>query len=554
MADEGPNIPRAGKPMPVGDGAKACLQEAARPPTPSAVRKFRRPEAGAPRVHRGKADDPDVASGLVHGVGTKTSLSSSSSLLNPPEKTWFQQKVQELSEGTYASSRLATTGPRGLDRRARLPACCSDATTYGAKTVPEPDVREIINPSKAAAEDERDAQEGRNPRGVGEQLDQKYDRANYSKDSRFGLPTPHFNDGRNVGRTLLWLGGEHKFYNPKTVWRRSGNREEMTLQLSKKAEARGHASNIPPGHTFGILPPPDEFGAGDIIHAAEPGRYTRGRDRRRGRVNALRHHLKKMNFHNFPSLLQAFREYDKKGRGAIDRDDLQEVCRQFQLDVSGTLLDDLMDGCDMDKDGQIGFLEFANFLNWKDKMAVTSAESARLPASLASVKPGDLQPVEPGSSLKTLRTPRRPGLSPDRFRTSSSFIGSARDRPFASSKPETKMRVDESRAGAEDSLPVGGRTFGIPTVRLDLPAPRLKKLTDTTNYGDASTAAHLLRPSVHEEHLFSPRTKEEIAEILRNVGVNVSEETFEDAWKLASVKNPAGEVSVQVFRNILRSM
>lgn len=58
----------------------------------------------------------------------------------------------------------------------------------------------------------------------------------------------------------------------------------------------------------------------------------------------------------------------------IDKEDLQAVCSQFQLGVSGPVLDDLMDYCDIDKDGLINFLEFANFLNWKDKMPINSRE------------------------------------------------------------------------------------------------------------------------------------------------------------------------------------
>lgn len=62
----------------------------------------------------------------------------------------------------------------------------------------------------------------------------------------------------------------------------------------------------------------------------------------------------------------------------IDKEDLQAVCRQFQLDVSRLVLDDLMEYCDTDKDGLINFLEFANFLNWKDKMPINSREQCIL--------------------------------------------------------------------------------------------------------------------------------------------------------------------------------
>ncbi|XP_039973990.1 EF-hand domain-containing family member B [Xiphias gladius] len=553
--DRCPNLPTAGKLIPVGEGAKTCLQEVARPSTPPVVRKFRnsiQPEPGAIRVHRGKANDPDVASSLVHGISNKSSLTGRS-LLNPSQKTLFQNKLQELSEAGYTSSQKAPLG-RSRDQHLGLPAWYNDKTTFGIKTVKGLDMREIINPSKTAEEVEREAEEGHeayirshNAYFVGERIDRKYDWNHYSKDSRFGIVTPHFNDGRNLGKTLHWLGEaqNHRFYNPKTVWKRSGNREKMEPQSAKVNKMRRNLLNVPPDHTFGMLLPVDEFGVGDIIHSTEPGQNVRGRDRQRSLVNAVQHQLKKINFHNFPSLLRAFRHYDKKGKGMIDKEDLQAVCRQFRLDVSEPVLDDLMDYCDTDKDGLINFLEFANFLNWKDKMLINAEEqgiitneSEQLPVSQTLIKPEDLEPVEPGSSQKTLRTLRRPRAVPDHFTTSSSLIG----------------------AMSDDLLTSNSRTFGIPSVRSDLPAPVIKRVSDTTNYGDTSTAADLLHPSVHalwgvhEQHLFCPRTKKEIAEIFRNVGVKISEETFEEAWKLASMKQPEGEVCVEVFRNVLKEI
>lgn len=65
-----------------------------------------------------------------------------------------------------------------------------------------------------------------------------------------------------------------------------------------------------------------------------------------------------------------------------------------------------------------------------------SSESEQLPASQALIKPEDLIPVEPGSSLKTLRTLRRPKAAPDHFMTSSSLIGAVSDGPLTSSRLE----------------------------------------------------------------------------------------------------------------------
>lgn len=58
----------------------------------------------------------------------------------------------------------------------------------------------------------------------------------------------------------------------------------------------------------------------------------------------------------------------------ISKEDLQAVCHQLQLGVSEEVIDDLMDYCDTDKDGLINFLEFANFLSWKNKMPINSRD------------------------------------------------------------------------------------------------------------------------------------------------------------------------------------
>ena len=49
--------------------------------------------------------------------------------------------------------------------------------------------------------------------------------------------------------------------------------------------------------------------------------------------------------------------------------ELREACFQFNLPVEPELLEQLMGTCDGNKDGQIDYLEFSTFLNWKDKMA-----------------------------------------------------------------------------------------------------------------------------------------------------------------------------------------
>ncbi len=56
------------------------------------------------------------------------------------------------------------------------------------------------------------------------------------------------------------------------------------------------------------------------------------------------------------------------GSGRITGEELRQVCQQFNLPAEPELIEQVMDYCDQDKDGQINYQEFANFLNWKDKL------------------------------------------------------------------------------------------------------------------------------------------------------------------------------------------
>lgn len=54
-------------------------------------------------------------------------------------------------------------------------------------------------------------------------------------------------------------------------------------------------------------------------------------------------------------------------------------------------------------------------------------------------------------------------------------------------------------------------------------------------------------------HLFFPRPSQ-LSQIFRNVGVDLSEETFEEVWTLASEEHEAGEVCVDSFCRLLKEM
>ncbi|MBZ3891535.1 EF-hand domain-containing family member B [Sciurus carolinensis] len=309
------------------------------------------------------------------------------------------------------------------------------------------------------------------------------------------------------------------------------------------------------GHDLYIVSHNDYYaGVGDLIHNRPSGECLRGKDRERALIAAVRHHLKKFNYQNFDSLLAAFRHYDKASNGMIDKAELQEACDQANLHLDEKLLDELFDYCDVDNDGLINFLEFANFLNWKETMVLKDYEEkviikgrkpdcanpaeANLEESEPTllIKPEDIVFKEPGSSEKTVRTLLRPSDKvSNHYKTTSSEINAV--------------------VGAVPSIcyPI----FGVPTVRCDIPAPRIRRISDRTNYGEEGNAYSLLHPTifaqkgVFERDFFKTRSKEEIAEILCNIGVKLSEEEFENVWTLASKKHHRGEVCVENIRNVL---
>ncbi|NWW51104.1 EFHB protein, partial [Pedionomus torquatus] len=557
FTDRFPELSAAGKLLPAGEGVASCLAEVLpRPITPTTVRKFRNttnPAPGAERIFYGRADDPDIAAHLTHGIESRSSLSVTS-LINPLPKSNFQQNMQDRKEAIYFSNRQAPLG-RSHDQSAMLPEGLDIInTTFGTKVVQDVSAGELINPLKTFEEVDKESREGHdlyvvshNHYFVGEPKNRKYDSPNFSKFFVYGKETPHFKDGRNVSKSLNWLCDLESKRAAKIVSKRSDDfKEKFQPQLGKVLDPIAETMNVPPDHTFGMLLRPDECGVGDLLHCRVPCEFLRGKDRERAVLAAVRQSLKKANYENFDMLLEAFRHYDKDGDGMIDKDDLRKSCYQFNLNLDDELLDSLFDYCDLDKDGLINYLEFANFLNWKDRMAVKEFEE-KIITKGASVLLGDrndepllnqedLEIKEAGSSEKTPKTLTR-----------------STDRVFA----------NYQTTSSQYNAVVGGlptacyRVCGVPTIRSDIPAPRIRRISDRTNYGDEGDAYALLFPSVfsqkgvYEKDFFKTRPKAEIAQILRNIGVNIPDEKFEEIWKEASLKHQNGEVCVESIRGVL---
>ncbi|XDV39555.1 hypothetical protein PO909_008782 [Leuciscus waleckii] len=537
--DTFPTIRAAGKLIPVGDRTKSFLQEITpRPVTPPVVRKFvssARPPVGTVRVFHGKADDPDIASALVHGVNTKSSINAGS-VINPTPKTRFQERLRQIQEIAYATNQKAPLG-RSQVQGPGLPSWLDpEKTVFGVTTLQVSNAGEVINPPKTAQQVEKEADEGHRlyirSHGsylvgqLGERLDRKYNWSRYGRESRFGVPTPHHNDGRNISKSLHWPSDSLMHNSAKLASKRCDDfREKTQPQTGKVHDPIAETLNVPSDHTFGVLMKPDSFGVGDLLHQTPPGKYLKGKDRQQTLVSAVRQHLKKSNYQNFSSLLQAFRYYDKKGQGKIDKEDLKD-------------LDELMDYYKMPINRVEQKILTGERMTCSAPANMQRADLQRDSTIKPLIRPEDLEAVELGNTRKTPKTLPRPRSVQDSFITSSSLIN----------------------AVVGGSSPANYHIYGVPSVRTDLPAPRIKRFGDRTNYGDESTARDLLHPplhslyGVHEEEFLGPRTKDEIAQIFQKVGLNVAEETFEEAWKLASMRDPVGDVCVESFRNVLSEL
>ncbi|XP_058146713.1 EF-hand domain-containing family member B isoform X2 [Dasypus novemcinctus] len=492
--DRTPCWPSAGKVIPVGYRVASCLTEKLprliTPPEAKKFFNFRYPPAGAERVFYGRANDPPIAPYLTHGIRSKIS-SSASTLINPQPMTTFQQKLKDKKESLYFSHRRAPLG-KSHDQMPGLPKGLDIInTTFGTAITREFSAGDVVNPPKSYSEVFKEGNEGHelyivshNDYYAGEAKNRKYDPSSFHKFNLYGVPTPHFNDGRNMAKTLYWLHELQMKRGAKVVSKRVDDfKEKFQHKLGRVLDPIAETMNVPPDHTFGACLRPEEYGAGDLIHNRLPGEFLRGKDRQRALIAAVRHHLKKVNYQHFDSLLAAFRHYDKKGDGMIDQAELREACDQVNLHLDEKLLDQLFDYCDVDEDGLINYLEFANFLNWKDQMPLKEYE--------------------------------------------------------------------------ERVIIKGYPIYGVPTIRSDIPAPRIRRISDRTNYGEEGNAYSLLHPTifsqkgVFERDFFKTRSKEEIAQLLCNIGVQLSDEEFENVWDLASRKHHSGEVCVENIRNVL---
>ena len=337
------------------------------------------------------------------------------------------------------------------------------------------------------------------------------------------METPHNNDGSHVKNSLLWTDDAKSAKTQTLVSKRLDDFKERTQpKLGEVHDPIKDSMKIETDHTFGVMITPDEYGAGDLIHHREANCYLRARDRERGSVAAIRDHLKKSNYHNFDDLSSAFTSYDVNKSGKIEADDLMKVCKSFHLPVDDYLLNNLIAYCDSTGDGTIDYLDFCNFLNWKYEI-----------------------PTEKLDEL-TLKDRERKDKETSRIRQIDGNLG---DHLTSSS-------VINAIAGLTPTQDF--RSFGVPTIRSDLPAPRTKRVGDQKNYGEQSDVYGLINPSIYTSHglmekdFFLVRSKDDIKSVFEAMKLGLSDNEFDTVYNKAGEMNEDKAVSVDSFLHTLK--
>lgn len=104
------------------------------------------------------------------------------------------------------------------------------------------------------------------------------------------------------------------------------------------------------------------------------------------------------------------------------------------------------------------------------------------------------------------------------------------------------------------------RAFGAPTVRSDIPIPSRRSISDNQNYGDDVSAQYLLYPpqfanlGVSDADFASLRSMDEVRDIFRSVGYELSDEQVELVCKRASEGNETDSISIEQFRAALNDL
>ena len=106
------------------------------------------------------------------------------------------------------------------------------------------------------------------------------------------------------------------------------------------------------------------------------------------------------------------------------------------------------------------------------------------------------------------------------------------------------------------------RTYGVPTIRSDLPQKQLKSVMDIKDYGDEPDAYELLYPhpenvnGVDDKDFEQLMTKEEIYDLIKRFDFQIPEDEFNLIYQvgLKNYPNIEGKMSPKSFISTMRNL
>lgn len=509
------------------------------------------PLLGETRLHYGRANDSKSYLDMTHGLHSDEKSYKAKDCVNPKMLNRCESLKLNMKESIYQDRK---TKPLGKVPFINLPKHIEPyETTFGKPLDRSETGKTCINPDKSRSTVEQETTDkhdwyvfSHSDYEPGERKNRQYSKS-FTVNHRFGLQTGAVDDGERAKESMQWL--------PQTLLDKRFQTDSKLLmdwrvrhndQVGKPLDPNKETRFLGPDHTFGKCNMAETFGAGDVVHDRCLNNTLKGKERERAFLASVRSFLAGFNYTKFKTLIDAFRFYDRNKDSFIDREELKVACAAAKYAVADDLLDVLLNDCDHDGDGRINFLEFANFLCFKDSMKtgmVTDPKSELTDKDIFDregrflLKESDLVPknniavndLVPRTLIKQIDGKN------GNWKTTYDIINEA---PF---RPE----------------PLKKRVYGVASIRNDLVAPSYKKMMDKKNYGNDGNVWSIVSPSVfthhgvYEKDVLKPRSKDELKTIFKNIGYELTPEQFESTYSTIASKNPYGVVSVEEFRTAL---
>ncbi|KAL3281251.1 hypothetical protein HHI36_004464 [Cryptolaemus montrouzieri] len=433
-------------------------------------------------------------------------------LLTQPSQTRYQQLMKDLKESTYESYWNKNLGtPR--DNTPAFPESMKvEEVTFGVPYNHDATtVKDLIRPAKTPYQVLWDSQVNHDTYkkiygsyNIGEHIDRGYKSPPYNPDQSFGKYCGYDKRGLKAKCCSEWIDT-----NPVCAINKKQRDwlDENQRKVGKCFEPNQLLDVLPKGHTFGIPNRKDFYDMADLLRQPGTPVPTRIKELRACLVslNRLRMHMEKRIEPTFDYnvLYQKMRYFDTDQSGFIPFGRLLEVMRCCELFFNIANVKNLMEHFKIIVDDRVNYGKFLDSVKGKIPLG-----------KLCDLSPEQLH------FLSTYQAQCCDYFIPDRN--------------------------------------VGRPVAGIPVHRIGERKPANPYSDSYINLSEYTDVKAILQPSIFTQYslshrdFFCPRDEVFIKTLFRNVGYNISEESFAKLWKIALERDNTGKVCVETFRDLLK--